>query len=251
MTGPNPVRTRSLARVRRSVVGAPRPTSSTSRSGCSATSRTPRTSCRRRSAGCSIATSRRSTTRAAGSIVVVSRICVDQLRSARTRRETGAPIAETAHDGRGRRARFPIRPIASRSTTASAWRCSSCLQQLSPAERAVFVLHDVFQFSFDAVGSIVDRTPAACRQLASRARHRIEAETGPNRFEPDLGRAATGRAAVHRGVRRRRRRRARRAPRSRRGRRRRPRTRRAAHAAPRARRRSHPTCSSSSDRRRT
>ena len=50
----------------------------------------------------------------------------------------------------------------------------------------MFVLHDVFQFSFDAVGSIVERTPAACRQLASRARHRIEAETGPNRFEPDL-----------------------------------------------------------------
>jgi RNA polymerase sigma-70 factor (ECF subfamily) len=60
------------------------------------------------------------------------------------------------------------------------------LQQLSPAERAVFVLHDVFQFSFDAVGTIVDRSPAACRQLASRARHRIETETGPNRFEPDL-----------------------------------------------------------------
>jgi RNA polymerase sigma-70 factor (ECF subfamily) len=58
------------------------------------------------------------------------------------------------------------------------------LEQLSPAERAVFVLHDVFQFSFDAVAGIVGRTPAACRQIASRARRRIEDETGPARFQP-------------------------------------------------------------------
>jgi hypothetical protein len=56
------------------------------------------------------------------------------------------------------------------------------LEQLSPPERAVFVLHDVFQFSFDVVASIVGRTPAACRQIASRARRRIEMETGPARF---------------------------------------------------------------------
>jgi RNA polymerase sigma-70 factor (ECF subfamily) len=61
------------------------------------------------------------------------------------------------------------------------------LQQLTPAERAVFVLHDLFQFSFDAIAKIVGRSPAACRQLASRARKRVEAETGPARFEPDTG----------------------------------------------------------------
>jgi RNA polymerase sigma-70 factor (ECF subfamily) len=59
------------------------------------------------------------------------------------------------------------------------------LQQLSPAERAVFVLHDVFQFSFDAVAEIVGRSAAACRQLASRARRRIESETEPGRFAAD------------------------------------------------------------------
>jgi RNA polymerase sigma-70 factor (ECF subfamily) len=59
------------------------------------------------------------------------------------------------------------------------------LQQLTPAERTVFVLHDLFQFSFDAIADIVGRTPAACRQLASRARRRIEAETEPARFEAD------------------------------------------------------------------
>jgi RNA polymerase sigma-70 factor (ECF subfamily) len=57
------------------------------------------------------------------------------------------------------------------------------LERLSPAERAVFVLHDVFQFSFDAVATIVGRSPAACRQLASRARRHIEAETEAARFE--------------------------------------------------------------------
>ena len=61
------------------------------------------------------------------------------------------------------------------------------LERLSPAERAAFVLHDVFGFSFDAVGTIVGRSPAACRQLASRARRHIEAETSPARFEVDPG----------------------------------------------------------------
>jgi RNA polymerase sigma-70 factor (ECF subfamily) len=57
------------------------------------------------------------------------------------------------------------------------------LERLSPAERVAFVLHDVFQFSFDEVARIVDRTPAACRQLASRARRQVQGETGPARFE--------------------------------------------------------------------
>src|SRR5439155_26620965 len=56
------------------------------------------------------------------------------------------------------------------------------LERLTPPERAAFVLHDVFQFSFDDVSSIVGRSPAACRQLASRARRRVEDETGPGRF---------------------------------------------------------------------
>ena len=49
----------------------------------------------------------------------------------------------------------------------------------------MFVLHDLFRFSFDAIATIVGRTPAACRQLASRARKHIEAESGPSRFHPD------------------------------------------------------------------
>jgi len=52
------------------------------------------------------------------------------------------------------------------------------LQRLTPAERTAFVLHDVFQYSFDEIAEIVGRTPAACRQLASRARRTIRADAG-------------------------------------------------------------------------
>ena len=118
-------------------------------------------------------------------IVVVSRICLDQLRSARHRREIRTPPAET---GATVAVTSPLSDPADRITLDDSIQMAMLvvLQQLSPAERAVFVLHDVFQFSFDAISTIVDRTPAACRQLASRARHRIETETGPNRFDPDL-----------------------------------------------------------------
>jgi RNA polymerase sigma-70 factor (ECF subfamily) len=57
------------------------------------------------------------------------------------------------------------------------------LERLSPAERTAFVLHDVFRYPFDAIAEIVGRTPAACRQLASRARRTIAADVGaPSRF---------------------------------------------------------------------
>src|SRR4029079_8525724 len=107
---------------------------------------------------------------------------------AHTRRESNAPDV-SEHDGVRRAAGIaPTTDPADRVTLDESIGLALfvVLQQLTPAERAVFVLHDVFQFSFDAVASIVERTPAACRQIASRARRRIEAETGPNRFEPDL-----------------------------------------------------------------
>ena len=59
------------------------------------------------------------------------------------------------------------------------------LERLSPAERAAFVLHDVFQFSFEEVAKIVGRSPAACRQLASRARRRVRSDADPARFAVD------------------------------------------------------------------
>jgi RNA polymerase sigma factor (sigma-70 family) len=55
------------------------------------------------------------------------------------------------------------------------------LETLSPPERLAFVLHDIFALPFDEIGSIVDRSPQAARQLASRARRRVRAE----RIAPD------------------------------------------------------------------
>jgi RNA polymerase sigma factor (sigma-70 family) len=51
------------------------------------------------------------------------------------------------------------------------------LETLSPAERLAFVLHDIFAVPFDEIAPIVDRSPAAARQLASRARRRVQGET--------------------------------------------------------------------------
>jgi RNA polymerase sigma-70 factor (ECF subfamily) len=57
------------------------------------------------------------------------------------------------------------------------------LQQLSPAERVAFVLHDIFQMPFEAVAETVGRSAPACRQLASRARQKIAAGPGGARFD--------------------------------------------------------------------
>src|SRR5258708_20497064 len=59
------------------------------------------------------------------------------------------------------------------------------LERMSPAERVVFVLHDVFDFPFEKIAPMVGRTVAACRQLASRARKRVEEEAGSARFAID------------------------------------------------------------------
>ena len=115
-------------------------------------------------------------------VVVVSRLCLDQIRSARSRREAYVgpwlpePLIDLPDDN--------LDP-ADRVTLDDSVRMAMLvvLERLSPAERAAFVLHDVFGFSFEAVGSIVGRSPAACRQLASRARRHIESETSPARFE--------------------------------------------------------------------
>jgi RNA polymerase sigma-70 factor (ECF subfamily) len=116
-------------------------------------------------------------------VVVVSRLCLDQLRSARSRRD----ISSSPLDSGGALQLTPVDvDPADRVTLDDSVRLALLvvLEQLTPPERAVFVLHDVFKFSFDAIAGIVGRTPAACRQLASRARHRIESETEPARFQP-------------------------------------------------------------------
>ena len=116
-------------------------------------------------------------------IVVVSRICLDELRSAKHRRES---TVGSVDDAVGQPAAAPETDPADRVTLDDTVRLALLvvLEELSPAERAVCVLHDVFRFSFDAVAQIVGRTPAACRKIASRARQRIGSQTGPGRFAP-------------------------------------------------------------------
>ena len=116
-------------------------------------------------------------------IVVVSRLCLDELRSAKHRRETNVGSVD---DAVGRPSVPAATDPADRVTLDDNVRLALLvvLEELSPAERAVFVLHDVFRFSFESVAQIVGRTPAACRKIASRARQRIESQTGPGRFAP-------------------------------------------------------------------
>jgi RNA polymerase sigma-70 factor (ECF subfamily) len=117
-------------------------------------------------------------------VVAVTRICLDQLRSARSRREVyvGPWLPEPVIA-----ASDPDNDPADRVTLDDSVRMAMMLvlERLSPAERAAFVLHDVFQFSFEEVAASLGRTPAACRQLASRARRHVRAETSPARFRID------------------------------------------------------------------
>ena len=115
-------------------------------------------------------------------VVVATRLCLDQLRSARTKREAyvGPWLPEPVIDGE-------TDDPADRITLDDSVRMAMLvvLERLTPAERATFVLHDVFGFSFEEVAKTVGRSVEACRQLASRARKRIEDETGPARFDVD------------------------------------------------------------------
>lgn len=114
-------------------------------------------------------------------VVVVSRLSFDQLRSARWRRQS--PTAAPPEDRPAAQPSLPSDP-ADRVTLDDEVRMALhvILARLTPAERTAYVLHDVFKYSFDDIAGIVGRSPAACRQLAARARHRIQADSGAARF---------------------------------------------------------------------
>ena len=108
-------------------------------------------------------------------MTTTARICIDMLTSARARREEYAgpwlpePVVDTA-------------ALAPDSHTELAEDLSIALlltlDRLSPLERAAFLLHDVFDFSFGEVAGALERSEAACRQLAARARAHVR-ETRP------------------------------------------------------------------------
>lgn len=105
---------------------------------------------------------------------VVSRLALDALTSARARREryVGPWLPEPVVD-----AEAPSGDPASRVDLDESISMAMLivLEALSPAERSAFLLHDVFGYSFSEVSGIVGRTPQATRQLATRARHAVEA----------------------------------------------------------------------------
>ncbi len=109
----------------------------------------------------------------------VSRICLDQLRSARARREqvAGIELPEPRLADAVAAGGAPVDPADAVSLDDSvSFAFLVALQRLTPAERVSFLLHDVFGMPFAEVADVVGRTPAACRQLASSARRNLREE---------------------------------------------------------------------------
>ncbi|RMI31279.1 RNA polymerase sigma factor SigJ [Nocardia stercoris] len=114
---------------------------------------------------------------------VAGRICLDLLGSARARREryVGEWIPEPVPGSAwldGSAALDPADRVTLDESISMAFLV--VLDSMTPAERVSFVLHDVFRYSFAEVAAVVGRTPAACRQLASSARRRIDTSRGPS-----------------------------------------------------------------------
>ncbi|TML14131.1 MAG: RNA polymerase subunit sigma, partial [Actinobacteria bacterium] len=113
-------------------------------------------------------------------VVVTGRLCLDRLRT-RQRRPTEA--LDVADDPFDPHAVDPSSQVTLVDNVTLAMH--AVLERLSPAERTSFVLHDVFQYSFEEVATIVGRSAASCRQLASRARRTLQAESATGRFPVD------------------------------------------------------------------
>jgi RNA polymerase sigma-70 factor, ECF subfamily len=104
-------------------------------------------------------------------IVVTSRLCLDHIKSASSRRERPQDIADQQYRDRGSSSIDP----ADRVTLDDEVRLALLimLERLGPAERVVFVLHDDFQVPFDVIAETVGSRAPTCRQLAHRARRKI------------------------------------------------------------------------------
>lgn len=105
-------------------------------------------------------------------VTVVSRLALDALGSARVRRERYVgpwlpePLVDPVSGGADPADRVTLDETVSHALLF-------VLERLTPAERTAFVLHDIFGYSFEEVADVVGRTPAAARQLASRARRHV------------------------------------------------------------------------------
>jgi len=104
---------------------------------------------------------------------VTTRIAIDELRSARTRRETyvGPWLPEPLVDERA-----PDAPARAEEAESVSMAFVVLLERLSPVERAGWLLRDVFDYGFDEIARILEKSAANVRQIAVRARRSIEAE---------------------------------------------------------------------------
>ncbi|HVU73225.1 MAG TPA: sigma-70 family RNA polymerase sigma factor [Mycobacteriales bacterium] len=117
---------------------------------------------------------------------VITRLCVDELRSARVRRESyygpwlpePLVVEESLLDEDSASAHVVMSDSLSQAFLV-------VLEELSPAERAAFLLHDVFGYEYAEIASMLTRGEAACRQLVSRARAHVGARR--HRFDADRG----------------------------------------------------------------
>ena len=113
---------------------------------------------------------------------VVARVCLDMLRSRKSRREdpfdTHLPDADVSLYVAG----DPEHEAMLADSVGLALLV--VLERLAPAERVAFVLHDMFAMPFDDIAAIVGRSPTAARQLASRARRRVQGATADDGADP-------------------------------------------------------------------
>ncbi len=110
-------------------------------------------------------------------VTIVTRLCLDQLDSARTKRVTyaGPWLPEPV---------VVDEEAAVEKADSLSLAFLVLLEELTPLERAAYLLHDIFGYTFDEVARSLGRSPAACRQLGARARKRIDERR--QRFDADL-----------------------------------------------------------------
>ena len=115
-------------------------------------------------------------------VTIVTRLCLDRLKSAHARREVyvGPWLPEPVLDADA------LSPdTATELADDLSFALLLALDRLTPPERAAFLLHDVFDTPFPEIASILDRSEASCRQLASRARRAVRDQAPPPAVLPD------------------------------------------------------------------
>src|SRR5438046_5039727 len=115
-------------------------------------------------------------------VTVVTRLCLDRLKSAKAQREVyvGPWLPEPVCDAEG------LSPDAATELADDlSFALLLALDRLSPMERAAFLLHDVFDTPFSEIAAMLDRSEAACRQLATRARRAVRDQRPAPAATPD------------------------------------------------------------------